>query len=60
MEDTWLTSREIAMQYGLTVSTVRVAIHRKKIVQGTECRKRGRDWEVRQDVAERLWGTKGE
>lgn len=60
MEDEWLTTREIANQYGITTAAVWMSIRRDRIIQGIECRKRGRDWEVRREVVERLWGKKEE
>lgn len=50
----WLTSTEIAARFGITTQAVRMAIRRGRIAE-TDCRKRGRDWEVRGPVAGVLW-----
>lgn len=51
-----LSTQEIAEKYNINESTVRKAIMEGRLKEGTDCKKFGKSWVVKEDSAERLWG----
>lgn len=52
-----LSTQDIVEQFGVEESTVRKAISGSRLEEGKDCLKYGKSWVVREEAAERLWGS---